>query len=152
MGRILVRVAGAIALGGIGILCVACARPLPGTYVGDAVESGTLKLSVAATGDTAVNERPAKALPKVTVTITARGEGVRVRFGECELDGVPSGPERVVVSGECPVAFAGFEGPMTLSGTAMFVGEALEVSVTGLAKNPTTMATYAWSYKGARQD
>ena len=152
MDRILVRVAGAIALAGFAVVCAACARPLPGNYVGEAVESGTLKLVVPTTGDTAVNERPAKAIPKVTVTVTPQGEGVRVKFGECALDGQPSGPERVVVSGECPVAFAGFEGPMALSGTAMLVDEALEISLTGLAKNPTTVASYSWSWKGARQD
>ena len=152
MGRIRVRIAGALALGGIGIASLGCARALPGTFVGEAVESGTLKLVVPETGQSAVNERPPHAMPKTTVTIAAKDAGVRVRFGACELDGQPSGPERVVLTGECPVSFAGYDAQMALSGSATLVGDALKVSLTGLAKSPTSVASYAWSYKGARQD
>ena len=152
MDRIVKLGAGGIAIVSAAVVAIGCARALPGTYLGEAIESGTLKLAVPETGQTATNERPPKALPKVTVTVTKRGEGVGVRFGACDLEGKPSGAERVVLSGDCPVTFAGFEGPMAISGTASLVGDAIELSLSGLAKNPTTVATYTYSYKGARQD
>jgi hypothetical protein len=151
MNRIHEEVLHLVAIGTLALVSAGCARPMPGTYVGEAVESGTLKLAMAE-GPTAQNQRPPRALPKTTVTVVAHGENVTVRFGECALEGQPSGPERVVVTGECPVSFAGYEGPMRLSGTATLVGEAIEVSLTGLEKNPTTVASYSWSFKGARQD
>jgi hypothetical protein len=134
------------------VFAAGCAKALPGTYLGDAVEAGTLEITVPETGQKATNERPATTIPKQTVTVETQGEAVVVRFGGCDLKGKPSGPERVVVTGECNVKFAGYDDRMPLSGTATLENGALTLDLTGLRRNTNTIASYSYTYKGSRKD
>jgi hypothetical protein len=128
-----------------------CGSGLVGSYAGDAVESGSITLSVPQTEKKAINQKPATKRPSEIVTVVPDRDHMLVKFGPCELPAKLSGGQSAVVAGDCELKFAGFEGPLPLSGLLHLDSDAMRLEVTGTATNATTVVAYQYSFEGKRK-
>lgn len=133
------------------LLLAACGGNFEGTFQGDAVESGTLKIAVAQTGAEAKNETPPRKLPGQSVIVSKGDAGWTVKFGACELKGEESGAKLLVLKGApCEVKVATYEGPLPLSGTLAIEGEEAKLNVTGTVNNGSAVVSYDYAFTGKR--
>jgi hypothetical protein len=138
-----------IALGALGI--AGCAGKSVDTYKGDAVESGSIKISVTGTDSVAKNEAPPRKLENQTVTVTRDGNKYSAKFGECELSGESGTATMAVVKNTCSVKVANWEGKLPVSATLSFgEGGALKMEAIGTSKNDNAVVTYEWTFTGKK--
>ncbi|HRI69880.1 MAG TPA: hypothetical protein PK156_36880 [Polyangium sp.] len=138
-----------ITLGALGI--AGCAGKSTDTYKGEAVESGTIKISVTGTDNVAKNESPPRKLADQSVVVTRDGSKYTVKFGNCELSGESGTSTMAVVKNSCDVKVANWEGKLPLSATLSFgEGGALKMEVIGTSKNDNAVVTYEWTFNGKK--
>jgi hypothetical protein len=129
-----------------------CGSDASGTYKGEAVEDGTVKVAQLQAPAVATNEAPPRKLTDQTVTISKGGDGYTVKFKDCEMKGKESSPGLVVVSNDCDVKVTNYEGKLPLSATVKFgEGGTVTVDVTGTAKKSAeAVVNYNYSFKGKK--
>jgi hypothetical protein len=138
-----------LAFGG-GVLAMGCDARLSGSFAGEAVESGTVKLTNKL-GETSTNETLPRVLPDQQLSIAQSKGHLVVRFGSCELEGNKTSGETALVKGDCPVRIAGHEGTLPLSAMVTREGRSLRAEVAGVAENPNTVVSYRYMFKGERK-
>lgn len=138
-----------MALTAVGV--AGCAGKSTDTYKGDAVESGTIKISVTGSDGVAKNESPPKKLENQTVVVTRDGGKYNVKFGNCELNGESGTSSMAVVKSSCDVKVANWEGKLPVSATLSFgEGGTLKMEVIGTSKNDNAVVTYQWDFTGKK--
>lgn len=127
-----------------------CAGNFEGTFEGEAVESGSLKIAVPQAGTTATNETPPKKLPSQRVSVTKSDDGYTVKYGDCSLSGEASGAKLLVVKGPCDVKVASYEGPLPLSGTLALEEDGAKLDLTATVNNGSAVVSYSYAFSGKR--